>query len=223
MNNDVLKHLIQICGHTLIHLECYKSPNITDDGLNQIINYTRTANTTTDTDSSSNSSDHTPLIRSKQLKLKHLSLDNVNVSTDSVLDLIAMLQLKTFYLGTCTPIISDVTLGTVVNMLTTNGCVKIWLINTLTTDSGAPSSLRDMISNKGGNVRGLEELYVAELNDESCQEIADMWEHVDIVRASTIWRNGGKTQLPRNGQERLHCTLVKRMRNEIEFGVEWSV
>ena len=131
-------------------------------------------------------------------------MDNVNVSTDSVLDLIAMLQLKTFYLGTCTPIISDVTLGTVVNMLTTNGCVKIWLINTLTTDSGAPSSLRDMISNKGGNVRGLEELYVAELNDESCQEIADMWEHVDIVRASTIWRNGSKTQLPRNGQERLH-------------------
>ena len=127
-----------------------------------------------------------------------------------------VLTLVTLYLGTASPIISNATLGTLINMLTsTRCCTHIWLINTLTT-SGAATALQDMMVYKNGNVRSLEELYVAELSTECCQEIADMWNHVHVVRPDHVWRNTNKTGPPRNSKERLQRTLAVYLKNMCE-------
>ena len=188
LNDEVLDLLSTSCN--LRTLQCWRSPNITDRGVACL---TRP--------------------RRKSL-LEHLVLDGAMLSTEAVLEMARETRLVSLYLSTVTPIISDATLGTLLNVLTGGRCARVWLANTLTTPEGAPSSLRDMILHKNGNVRCLEELFVAEMTRGSCREIQDMWPHVRVVRPSSVWRSDG----PRNGEERRLATLSTAMRNETEYG-----
>ena len=222
MNDDVIKHLMNVCGSTLSTLHCLRSPNVTDRGLDYLSQQPLQMgggqkkqekdhrHHQQQQQQQEHSSNHIKSIIKRKSVLQNISLDSVNVSTDAVLHMSSCLTLSTLYLGPRSPIISDATLATLINILTSTGyCTHIWLINTLTTSSGAASSLNDMIVHKNGNVRSLEELYVAELSNECCQEIADMWNHVKIIRPSYIWSrdNNKLAGPPRNGKERLQRSL----------------
>ena len=211
MNDDVLKHIMNVCGTTLVTLSCLRSPNVTDRGLSYI--------------SQSHlqlQQEKQPLQNRRKSILQHIALDNVNVSSDAILNMCSCLTLSTLYLGASSPIISNATLGTLINLLTQTGeCTHIWLINTLTTSSGACSSLKDMVLHKNGNVRSLEELFCAEFSRECCQEISDMWRHVRIVRPGQIWsrENTKGDGPPRNGKERLSRSLSSYLNSMCEHGV----
>ena len=221
MNDDVLKHIMTVCGTTLVTLSCLRSPNVTDRGLSYISQPHLQLQQETPQQQQQQSLQQ-PLHHRRKSILQHIALDNVNVSTDAVLNMCSCLPLRTLYLGASSPIISNATLGTLINLLTQTGeCTHIWLINTLTTSSGACSSLKDMVLHKNGNVRSLEELFCAEFSSECCQEISDMWRHVRIVRPGQIWsrENNKGDGPPRNGKERLSRSLSSYLSSMCEHGV----
>ena len=221
LNDDILEHLCASCH--LRTLQCWRSPHITDRGVACL---TRLPSTRRKRSSSGSSNKSIESIERKKSMLEHLVLDGANLSTEAVLEMARETRLVSLYLSTITPIISDATLGTLMNVLTSsNGgrCARVWLINTLTTPRGAPTSLRDMILHKNGDVRCLEELFIAEMTRGANREIQDMWPHVRVVRSHAVWwrdnqQEGGGSSGPRNGEERRQATLSAAMRNETEYG-----